>query len=149
MCDVISGSLQLAELRHLVEELQAEATCGVRTEQVAQLDDTVAAVRTQLMEYVQSSGLKTNNELAALRQLVEGSAATLHAELLDGVRKHADAVDAMLRELANARDHLAQTAVHHDRQMRAMSEHCSHRMAEVRDVALQCAAGCLERTGGR
>ena len=27
-------------------------------------------VRTQLMEYVESSGLKTNNELAALRQLV-------------------------------------------------------------------------------
>lgn len=131
MCDVVSGSSQLAELRHLVGELQTEATCGARAEQVAELDDRVAAVRTQLMEYVQSSGLKTNNELAALRQLVEASVKTLHTELSGGVREHADAADTMLRELADARDQLARTAAHHDRQMHAMGEHHSRWMAEV------------------
>ena len=36
---------QLAELRHHVDGLQTEAACGVRAEQVAELDGRVAAVR--------------------------------------------------------------------------------------------------------
>jgi hypothetical protein len=89
-------------------------------------------VRTQLMEYVTASGQSTGNELAALRELVESSAASVRAEVAGGSRQGEQRAEQMMREMVDARDHLLHTAAHGDRQRWEAEEKSTRCASEVR-----------------